>query len=224
MARRMRKQWKRKGKKPAWKKRGQRSTLVNTSLRPIPARFITKSKYAEALTISTAGMGTYRWRLNSLFDPNFSGVGHRPHGVAELANLYNRYRVISCHYIVSAISDNYNIQCAVLPANDTASFVGTVSEARENPRAKYITQNPGGNLKVMKGTVYIPSLVGRSKAQYMADDRYQSVFTANPSEDAYLNVFVQGLNDDLTTNVAATINIMLVYTYEAFDVKSLDQS
>lgn len=211
-------------KKPMWKKSGQRSTLVNTSLRPIPARFITKSKYAEAVTVPATGMAVYRWRLNSLYDPNFSGVGHRPHGVASLSTLYNRYRVISCKYVISCISDDYNIQFAALPSNDTAALINNVSEARENPRCKYAVQNPGGTLKVLKGKVYIPALMGRNKSQYMADDNYQATFGANPAENAYLNIFAQGLNDDITTNVNATINVLLEYTYEAFDYITLDQS
>lgn len=211
-------------RKPRRFQKKQGTTLVNTSLRPIPARFITKHKYAEAVTVSAAGIAGYKWNLNSLFDPNRSGIGHQPYGYDQLAALYNRYRVISCKYVLSAVSNDANISVAVLPSNESLSLIGTVSEARENPRCKYIVQNPGGTLKVLKGNVYLPALVGRTKTQYMSDERYQAVVGSSPSELAVLNAYAQGLNDDLTFNANPTFNILLEYTVEWFDVTTQDQS
>lgn len=206
-----------------WRKR-QTTTLVNTSLRPIPARYITKMKYAEALSISTPGLGAYKWNLNSLWDPNRTGIGHQPYGFDQLAGLYSRYRVIACKYVLTAVSDSANISFACLPSNEAAPPISNVSEARENPRAKFATQNPGGTLKVLKGNVYLPALVGRTKTQYMADERYQAQVTASPTEVAVLNVYGQGLNDDPVFNPNITYNILLEYTVEFFDVISQEQS
>lgn len=213
-------------KKPMWKKRGQRTTLVNTSLNPLPSRFITKMKYAEAVTVQASGIAGYKWNLNSLFDPNRSGIGHQPYGYDQLSALYNRYRVISCRYVVSCISDSVNIAFAVLPANESLSLIGTVSEARENPRAKYLVQTPtsGGTLKVLKGNVYLPALVGATKTAYMADDRYQAIVGNSPTELAILNAYAQGLNDDPSFNAQPTFNILLEYTVEWFDIITQDQS
>lgn len=211
-------------KKPMWKKRGQRTTLVNTSLRPVPTRFITKHKYAEAVTLSTAGLNVYKWNLNSLYDPNRTGTGHQPYGYDQIGLLYNRYRVISCKYVVSGIADSSNIAVACLPANDTATVISNVSEARENPRCKYLVQNPGGTLKVLKGNVYLPALTGRTKTQYMSADSYQAQVGASPTELMVLNVFGQGLNDDPTFAPGITFNILLEYTVEWFDVVNQDQS
>jgi len=170
-------------------------------------------------------MGTYRWNLNSLYDPNRTGGGHQPYGYDQLTGvIYNRYRVISCRYVVSAISDSYNIQCAVLPSNEASPPITNVSECRENPRAQYLTQNPGGTLKVITGKVSIPKLMGRTKQQYMADDSYQAVYSQSPAELAVLNIYTQGLNDDSNTNVSATVNILLEYTVELFDPNNVDQS
>lgn len=211
-------------KKPYMKRRGQRTTLVNTSLRPIPSRFITKMKYAEALSISTPGMGAYKWNLNSVWDPNRTGIGHSAYGYDQLKALYNRYRVISCKYILSAISDSSNIAFACLPANDTATVINNVSECRENPRAKFAIQNPGGTMKVLKGTVYLPALAGQTKTQYMSDDRFQAIVDNNPGELLVLNVFGQGMNDDPVFNPNITYNILLEYTVEWFDIQNFDQS
>lgn len=205
-------------------KKRQTTALYNSSLRPIPSRFLTKLKYCEALTVSSPGMSIYKWNLNSLWDPNRTGIGHQPYGFDQLAALYNRYRVISCSYVISAISDSANIGLCAVPANDTAPLVTNLSEAREQPRAKFLVQNPGGNLKVLKGKVYLPALTGRTKSQYMASEAYQATTTASPTELMVLNVFGQGMNDDPVFNPAITYNITLHYDVEFFDITNLEQS
>lgn len=226
-----------KGKmgKRVYKRRGKgrsrpKTTLANRSnLSPVPARFVTKMKYAEAVTVTGAGLQKYYWNLNSLFDPNQTGTGHQPYGFDQLCGptgvaLYNRYRVYKVDYVLTVANDSYNIHYGVLPNNAGLSLIGNVSEMRENPRAQYAVQNPGGTLKKITGTISLPALVGRTKSQYMADDRYQAVYNASPDESMTLGCFSQGLNDDTGVSMSHTFNIMLVYHCEFFDPHALDQS
>lgn len=195
------------------------------SLNPIAQRYICKMKYAEVVGASTGGSsyGAYRFNLNSIFDPNQSGIGHQPYGHDTLQSLYNRYRVISCRYRISAISaDNSNIQVAVIPTNETISPVN-ISEVRENPRAKYALQAPGSPLKIISGNVSIPSLVGRTKTQYMADDRYQAQFGSSPAEQALLTMYA-GPTSESSVTTTIYFNVQLEYVVECFDIKHLNQS
>lgn len=215
------------GKKTYAKKK---PTLYNSSsLAPIPPRFVTKMKYAETFTLVGTGMRSQAMNLNSLFDPNRTGTGHQPYGFDQLCGpagtaLYNRYRVYRVDYVLSVANDTYNIQYAVLNTNDTPTIINNVSEARENPRCKYSVQNPNGTLKVMKGSLNIASLMGRTKAQYTAADSYQSVYNSSPSELALLNILVQGLNDDAGVSMTHSVNLLLTYHVELFDPHVLDQS
>lgn len=206
-------------------RRFKRSRLVvNRALQPIPQRFIAKMKYSELISVSDI---YGRVNLNSIWDPNRSGIGHQPYGFDTLATLYNRYRVISCGYRIHAVmgsgggSNVAGLQVAAQPANEELSPL-TMSEMRENPRAKYIIQNPGAPTVFLTGKTYLPSLVGRTKAQYMADDRYQALTTGSPQELAILNIVAASGNDALL--VSWSINILLEYTVEFFDVKHLAQS
>ena len=69
-----------------------RSTTVNVNraLAPIAQRYITKMKYAQAFTLpGSTGLQSYRWRLNSINDPDAIVTGgangaHRPNGYAPL--------------------------------------------------------------------------------------------------------------------------------------------
>lgn len=197
------------------------TSLVNRALHPIPQRFITKMKYSEVVT--TGVNGEYHMSLNSIFDPNTTGGGHQPYGFDQLAILYNRYRVISCGYRLNLAVGSSTVPVVVtaLPANTPITAL-TSSEIRENPRAKYITQNPGAAAITLSGKTYLPSLVGRSKAQYMADDRYQATVISSPDEVASLAIqtFIG------SGNVAAgtQVQVLMEYTVEFFDIKSLGQS
>lgn len=206
------------------------TTLANRSaIAPIPARYITKMKYAESFVLSGTGLRTQQMNLNSLFDPNRSGLGHQPYGFDQLCGpsgsaLYNRYRVFKVDYVVVVANDTYNIHYAVLNSNDASPPIGSVSEARENPRCQYKCQNPGGTLKQITGSISLPSLMGRTKAQYMASDNYQSQYNTSPSELAIMNIYTQGLNDDVGVSMSHTVNVLLTYHVEFFDPHVLDQS
>lgn len=206
--------------------RKKRSTVnVNRALAPIAQRYLTTLKYAETYAPGNAsGQSPWRINLNSIHDPNRSGIGHQPYGHDTLATLYNRYRVISCSYVVSVYSANgATLQLAALPANE--EFAGpSISDYRENPRCKFLVQTPGAPLKVLKGKVYLPSLCGRTKQQYMADDRYQAQFGSNPAELAVLNINTQQFNESDITSAQVTYQLTLKYVVECFDLKNLGQS
>lgn len=213
------------------RKRAKRSTtLANRSaIAPIPARYITKMKYAESFVLAGTGLRTQQMNLNSLFDPNRTGLGHQPYGFDQLCGpsgsaLYNRYRVFKVDYVVVCANDTYNIHYAVLNSNDASPPINSVSEARENPRCQYVCQNPGGTLKKLTGSISIPSLMGRTKAQYMASNEYQAAYNASPTEFAIMNIYAQGLNDDVGVAMSHTVNILLTYHVEFFDPHVLDQS
>lgn len=196
----------------------KRTVNVNRALSPIPQRYITKMKYAEDVQLSSTG--SYQMNLNSVFDPNRSGIGHQPYGHDQLAALYNRYRVISCGWRLSALSSTVPIQLGCVPSNDPQIFV-LMEALKEQPRAKYVCQNFGGSTNVLSGKVHLPSLVGRSTQQYMADDRFQAQVGNSPVEAAILNIFA---SNPQGSPINATVNIILEYTVEWFDVVPLTQS
>ena len=204
-----------------YKKRryAKKRMVVNRALQPIPQRYICKMKYSA--DVSTSSTGQYLFNLNSVFDPDRTGIGHQPYGHDTLSLLYNRYRVISCGWRITApTSLSTIIQLGALPSNEVVPIV-SMDYIRENPRAKYHCQMPGGNCLVLSGKSHLPSLVGRTSQQYMADDRYQAQVGTSPSELAILNLFTATATG---APLAAPINIVLEYTVEWFDVINVAQS
>lgn len=208
-----------------YKKKYRKTININRALQPVAQRTIVKMKYSETITASALyGLTLYRYNLNSIYDPNLTGTGHQPYGHDTFQSLYNRYRVINCHYSISAVSAaGATIAFCALPSNESFGGLTNMSEWREKPRCRYAIQTPGAAIKKVSGNVYIPSLMGRTKNQYMADDRYQSEFGASPAEAAVLNIAAQSYSEGVSdSNVY--FNIQLVYTVECFDVKTLAQS
>lgn len=205
---------KRKRAARKWVSKSRSTVNVNRALNPIPQRYICKLKYADDVT--TDAGGRFNLNLNSLYDPNRTGAGHQPYGFDTLATLYNRYRVISCGWRITApTTGSQVVQMGALPANNVIS-IGNMYTIRENPRAKYVVQLPGGGAQTLSGKIYIPSLMGRNKSQYMADDNYQALVTASPAELAILNIFTGTATG--APLVQQNVNVLLEFTVEFFDV------
>lgn len=177
-------------------------------------------KYSDNFALTALNGYSYSFNLNSTFDPNRTGVGHQPYGRDSLAAIYNRYRVISCSYTLNCYSGVNPIRFATIPTNDLFAPI-SLSEVCENPRSRFAIQFPGGATRTIHGKVYLPSLEGRTTAQYMADDSYQALATASPSALALLNIY--GGNIDGTA-VDVNCTITLNYTVEWFDYHTLAQS
>lgn len=208
----------RKGRKNYGKRRPQ--ALVNRALHPLPQRFITKMKYSDVFTLQLSNSYQYVFNVNSLFDPNRTGGGHQVFSFDQLSALYNRYRVIKCNYVLNAYNPTNAIRYGCIVTNDVPPL-NSVSELAENPRAQTRVQLPGGSTTKIVGSIYLPSLMGRSKMEYMADDRYQSQVSTSPAELGLLTIYGADLGDFGTT---ITCTITLEYTAEFFDIIPLEQS
>lgn len=205
------------------RRKGRRLTLRNKGISPFPSRYITNLKYSETFSVGTTlGVSKYQFRLNSIFDPNLTGTGHQPYGHDELSDLYNRYRVISASYVVTVapnIAGSTRLLCCI-PSNEDIALPGELEQIMERPSARFRTLIGGQLPCTLRGKCYIPKLVGRTRAQYMADDRYQAAFGASPQEDALLNIFIQDISES-TSAVTNFVNVTIIYKVELFDYKQL---
>lgn len=201
------------------------TTMVNRSLQPFPSRFITKMKYSGTVRINNGTSAAVQiWRLNSLFDPDVTFTGHQPYGRDTLATLYNRYRVISVRYYIQAIAASGKTQLlALTPTNDPISETD-IDALREKPRCRsyVLASGAAGVPSRLTGKINLPALTGKTKSQYMADDRYQAQFSTEPAEAMYLYCNIQDM--DKTTIADVYASVMLEFTVECFDPILLNQS
>lgn len=105
-------------------------TLYNNLHKP---KLITTLRYCDTKTISPgASSAVHTFRLNSIYDPDLSGIGHKPAYTDQWNGLYTKYRVLWTKYKVSFSNKRgtYLGQLAgtgpgagdVYPAGDTSHF------------------------------------------------------------------------------------------------------
>ena len=202
-------------------RRKQYRTWVNRSLQPIPQRSIVKHKYAASVN-TLGGSGLYYINLNSMYDPDRSGIGHQPYGRDTFAGLYNQYRVIGCKYTVEVSSNSATLQIGTYVGNEQFTYVavgGDFNELKENPRARFVTQAPGGPIKRIHGYASCASILGRTKSQYMADEQTAAQVNNNPGENCVLTIATATTAG--VPQTGASVMIMLEFITEWFDPVSL---
>lgn len=211
------KQWKRKPRT------GYR-TFVNRSLQPVPQRSIVKHKYACSIS-TLSGNGLYYMNVNNMWDPDRSGIGRQPYGRDTFASLYNKYRVIGCKYTVEVSSNSSTILLGTLLSNEQFTYTavgGDFNELKEQPRARFITQAPGGQIRRISGYVSCAAILGQTKLQYMSSEDTSAQSNNNPVENCILTIATATVAGVPQGN--ASVNIMLEFTTEWFDPIALGPS
>jgi len=217
----------RKYKKPArkmYKKRITRRRRTNTlSLRSgsiISQQYITRLKYSESFSLTyVSGIpNEYQFRLNSIFDPNYTGAGHQPLGHDQLATIYGRYRVFGCSYKLTIVPNNSTVEAiTVVPTNSVTTF-STYDDAVEQRASKSLTTHVQDTC-YLRGYISLPSVTGVTKTQYKTDDRFQALFNTSPTE--VIQLHIAGLSSSSTTK---NYRIDMLFHVELFDPIQLTQS
>jgi hypothetical protein len=183
-----------------------------------PDRITARLQYTTSVRVSP-GVVTYQdtvYRLNSPFDPEFSGAGHQPRGWDTLAGLYDRYRVKRCRAVLHARQRAaHGIQVVLIPSNQSASLINTdyPSEIqRATPSMVTGSSQPTVNLDV---TYVNHDILGQTAAQYNANEDTASLTTTNPTEAMFLHVFAFQLDGATVLDYEHVIS--LFYDVEFFD-------
>lgn len=192
---------------------------------PMPMRFYTRFRYSERFNINNSGsassLASARINLNSLFDPNNSGVGHQPRGFDELCPVfYQKYRVYGCRVSVEPLVTSTGTFGGRMlfgwqPITNTTTLVTTQEEARECIGSKVWTVS--NNTRPPKFVKYFDcaSVCGYPKSSYRGDDETAALYNQNPEILSRLHLFV-GSPDD-TTAVSAVLNVELTFYCVLFE-------
>lgn len=218
---------KRYAKKRTYRRKKNRSSRnrANYSVArstPISDRYFCKLNYTSLHSITYTGVGSaasYQFRLNSLFDPDYTGAGHQPMGFDQLAALYQRYRVYGCKWRV------------VFASQDTSQHVEVAVQSRPNPtistnmqdilEKQYITkavlgvEGSGQGVRTLSGYTSISKIRGVPKSVVKNESDYGALISANPVFQPCLNIFVQNMNT--AASVVCNFRIHLTFFAEFGD-------
>lgn len=187
---------------------------------PVPATMLTKMTYEDIKQISAAGVSSQTlYRLCSIFDPDFTGVGHQPMGHDQWATLYGRYRVLGCSYEIHAVnySDGNPQEFSVSIAE--TSTPGTAIQEHASTQLAILPNNQQ-QVKVIKGYVDTTKFEGDPGARY--DKDYSAAFGNNPARELFL--VLQGRNMLSASDIQIAMIVKLVYYVRMYDRVDLNLS
>lgn len=186
-----------------------------------------RMRYTQHNTLASGGVSVYDglvFRGNSIFDPDFTAVGHQPLGHDQWAQFFRRYRVLSSKMVVKCASDN-NAPVAVgivpLATNTVASNKTDYTEAQYS---KFTPLGNSGQHGITTLTHYMSSakMRGGPPDYVRYNEDLTSTFGANPAQQWYWHVFGFTLDNSSTWDIAMEIEV--IYYVEMYDRETLVRS
>lgn len=183
---------------------------------PFPAKLVSKLRYKASISLdaSTGLPAHYIFRANSIFDPDFTSIGHQPYGTDQLALIYNHYKVIKSN--ITVVPNAQSLIYGVTLTDDT-----TVSSSFDT-----IVEQKGTNVAVI-GQSYTSDK--KVKAYYSAQNfpgqqtNLVALFNANPAEVQYYDVWMTGIPETSDPS-AKDFVVFIEYVVEVSELKDLGQS
>lgn len=177
-----------------------------------------------SLDLSSTGYAEHTFRLNSLFDPDFTGTGSQPIGFDQWSAFYNRYRVHNTKFKVMAIS-----------TATTLGFIMGCNVRRESAVSPIYIDNIGepfnqwtmggsaqaGPVKI-EGSNSIKEVYGIDNRTFMDED-YSASISGSPSRVNYLHVWANTWD---VASAALVIQVFIELTFETdfYERVDLDDS
>lgn len=223
---------------PKRKYRVKRRSAVRRSLPDYTRVAFRYSNFITAQNLSqTPNSPCQRWRLNSLYDPNYDALTagqHQPYGYDQYCTFFQKYRV----HAVRVRMEWYNptdvgglqqdIFCTMWPGVDgSTTLPGTnLNILGEATKAKLrVLSRKAGSAKraVLKGFYKPYRLLGISKKEYNTNQNFEAFNNVNPYSTPILNAIAYNpANWSDTSKVDIRINF--VFYASMFRKKIVDMS
>ncbi len=203
-------------KNRSWPFQNDRSYL--TMFDPFPARMRTRLRYSTVVTLdpSTATPSSHLFRANSIFDPDFTSIGHQPYGHDTWQLIYNHYNVLSSKIVVQ-----------VTKGVDGIYGIAKTDDSTVQADFDTIREQKGCNCTATASGATAGSVTNYYSQKYFTKDSHSSdkaaQFGANPTEQMYYQVFYEAENNT-TDPSARSFLVNIVYDVEMWELKDLGQS
>lgn len=186
---------------------------------PYPREWKCKFRYIDDKTLVSGSGGSFgssfKFRLNSLFDPNETNTGHQPYGYDQMTALYSRYQVFGCLVEITFTdpsNDGMVCGCLVQSSSGIGGITGIMPGViKEQPYSwTKPCNNTGSQVVVFKQYFPIASVEGLSKIQYECGiTDFSAQYNQNPTLMPTIQVAVA--NDSFNSGYTITARIQLTY-------------
>ena len=225
---------------PAYKKRSVMSTkrkrkipavqMLSAPGTPFPTRCKAQLKYTSYanVDIGVGSTGVQLVRCNSLYDPDFTGVGGQPRGFDQYAALYDQYTVINARIKVWPVQQagqtagNDRMLCGISIVDDSG-ITPTLDSCADRPYTTYKVCHP----YCAASDQMISSNWNRYK-RFPKNDTYQNLsaqISANPAEQEFFQIWAHSAFIPLSTDPSnITFQYEVIYDCEFYELKQIPAS
>lgn len=188
-----------------------------------PAMY-TKIRYRQKLTLTASTTFQYNvFRLNSPYDPDYSGVGGQPMGFDQLAALYNKFTVYGCKVVVTCAQVGAVPTTVVMAPQKVVSYGTATPDELQERRLSVSRKCTAERPCVLKRYYPMSGLFGVSKRDILGDEGdFASSSSASPTKNFYLLVGQQPV--DSASGTSVYMDVELTYYLKAFENKALARS
>lgn len=199
------------------KRKGASRASVPATIRPMLQVMRVYMGYVGTGAIAEASAGTgaiYQYRLNSVYDPDYTSTGTTAQGFYHYTGFYQQFRVLRVRAITRFWNGNNNF-CTVglIPSGNTV-VTSNYALLQNQPyaRSKNLTGNAGGthSSHEFDDTFDLAKVFGISKREF-ADSDFAHFDGANPVKTLYLTLFLSGAS---ATVCSVGFSCRLVYDVE----------
>lgn len=178
--------------------------------RVLPYNYLYTSINGVAGTPSAA----QTFRLNSLFDPDYTNVGHQPLYYDQLLPaLYQNYRVTHTNVTLEFLNTTTAATSVVgyISPSPTVAITNpnTLVELPNSFNFLLASVNAGGALRTRKFTVEIAKYFAIDRKKLLAEDDFASGYAANPVQTLFLHLFTTGLS------AAGSVQVSVLLEYHS---------
>ena len=197
---------------------------------PFGKKFYTKLKYNEAHVIAASSTNnfatSYKMRLNSLYDPNLTGIGHQPRGFDQLMTIYEKYTVVAAKMTVCYITNNSTPQVVglrLVDGNETAISDKKVALENGDSSWKYMARFDSNSKVILSRRVNVKKFFNQNTI--VGTDKFTLDANENPAlDDAVVGELWVAPIDPNTAHGQVLVDINIEYTCVFTEPKDLPQS
>lgn len=202
-----------------------RITGLSRSDMGFPDRLATKLVYADVveLAMTSGGASTWSFRLNSLFDPDYTGTGHQPMWHDQFSAVYRNYRVKGSKITAEFLPATAEVPgtnafgpyvVAIIPSNQTTLTASSVALISEDPNSTSAVIGPklGGRNYAKLTNTFSPQ---RDLGLDPYEKDLSAVVSASPANEFYAHVIARDMSTTQTSRM--TVRIKIEFQAEYFN-------
>ncbi len=185
------------------------SSAVGVARSPFLRREVrVKLMYHDTYQLATSSgiAGIQLFRANSLFDPDFTNVGHQPMFRDQIAAMYQNYRVLKAKFTWQAQTSNTNtglISVSAYSSTPPTVLNEGVEFSRRPPQMLSQYQHCRGSV-----TIDIATVLGLESRDYATNSLYNTALGSNASPVAYFQV---ALDRATLTDTGASVDVTIEF-------------